>query len=305
MAKTVRETIKSVVRHHLKNRNGLVFGQCLTAVGWVGGTLPKLYEKDGMIELSMADVAGSGIVVGAGLMKKRPIYIIRYQGFNWYNCPMIVNYACKSKEIWKKPCPIFVRGVGMEGGIGPVAGSSHHSLYFRMPGIKIASPMTPKEYLKVYDNFIKDDEVYYVSEHRGSFNNEKEFKDQIENKSALVIYAISITRFEAVKAKKILEQKGITVSLIHILWIKPFKPSKKSLRNLKKSKYGGLVLDDDYESGVAKSLANELNIKTGSKVFTLGLKNKSAGFSKSTDNLPPNANEIVRKVKKIIKDKKK
>ena len=305
MAKTVRETIKSVVRHHLKNRNGLVFGQCLTAVGWVGGTLPKLYEKDGMIELSMADVAGSGIVVGAGLMKKRPIYIIRYQGFNWYNCPMIVNYACKSKEIWKKPCPIFVRGVGMEGGIGPVAGSSHHSLYFRMPGIKIASPMTSKEYLKVYDNFIKDDEVYYVSEHRGSFNNEKEFKDQIENKSALVIYAISITRFEAVKAKKILEQKGITVSLIHILWIKPFKPSKKSLRNLKKSKYGGLVLDDDYESGVAKSLANELNIKTGSKVFTLGLKNKSAGFSKSTDNLPPNANEIVRKVKKIIKDKKK
>jgi len=305
MAKTVRETIKSVVRHHLKNRNGLVFGQCLTAVGWVGGTLPKLYEKDGMIELSMADVAGSGIVVGAGLMKKRPIYIIRYQGFNWYNCPMIVNYACKSKEIWKKPCPIFVRGVGMEGGIGPVAGSSHHSLYFRMPGIKIASPMTPKEYLKVYDNFIKDDEVYYVSEHRGSFNNEKEFKDQIESKSALVIYAISITRFEAVKAKKILEQKGITVSLIHILWIKPFKPSKKSLRNLKKSKYGGLVLDDDYEAGVAKSLANELNIKTGSKVFTLGLKNKSAGFSKSTDNLPPNANEIVRKVKKIIKDKKK
>ena len=174
-----------------------------------------------------------------------------------------------------------------------------------MPGIKIVSPMTPKEYIKVYDNFMKGDDVYYVSEHRGSFNNEKEFKDQIESKSALVIYAISITRFEAVKAKKILEQKGITVSLIHILWIKPFKPSKKSLRNLKKSKYGGLVLDDDYESGVAKSLANELNIKTGSKVFTLGLKNKSAGFSKSTDNLPPNANEIVRKVKKIIKDKKK
>ena len=56
-------------------------GQCLTAVGWVGGTLPELYEKDGMIELSMADVARGGFAVGAALAEKRPIYIIRYPGF--------------------------------------------------------------------------------------------------------------------------------------------------------------------------------------------------------------------------------
>ena len=67
MAKTVRETIKNVVRTHLTQKNGLAFGQCLSAVGWVGGTLPELYEKDGMIELSMADVAGGGIVVGSAL----------------------------------------------------------------------------------------------------------------------------------------------------------------------------------------------------------------------------------------------
>ena len=133
MAETVRQTIKNIIRKHLKSKKGRVFGQCLTAVGWVGGTLPELYEKDGMVELSMADVAGGGIVTGSALMKERPIYVIRYQGFNWYNCPMLVNYAAKSKELWKIPCPVFVRGIGMEGGIGPVAGSSHHSLYFRMP----------------------------------------------------------------------------------------------------------------------------------------------------------------------------
>ena len=81
----------------------------------VGGTLPELYEKDGMIELSMADVAGGGIVTGSALMREKPIYVIRYQGFNWYNAPMIVNYAAKSKEIWNTPCPVFVRGIGMEG----------------------------------------------------------------------------------------------------------------------------------------------------------------------------------------------
>ena len=120
-----------------------MFGQCLSAVGWVGGTVPELTEKDGLVELSMADVANGGIVAGAGLSKRRPIYVIRYHGFNWYTAPMIVNYAAKSKEIWNTPCPVFVRGIGMEGAIGPVAGSSHHSLYYRMPGIRIVSPMTP------------------------------------------------------------------------------------------------------------------------------------------------------------------
>ena len=58
----------------MKLKQGKVFGQCLTAVGWVGGTLPEMYEKDGMVEVSMADVAGGGFAVGAALMNSRPIY---------------------------------------------------------------------------------------------------------------------------------------------------------------------------------------------------------------------------------------
>ena len=85
-----------VVKKHLLKSKGLAFGQCLTAVGWVGGTLPELYEKDGMIELSTADVSNGGIVVGAGLMKKRPIYIIRYQGYNWFNCTFIIKQIINS-----------------------------------------------------------------------------------------------------------------------------------------------------------------------------------------------------------------
>jgi len=52
MAITLRETIKSIVREHLISNKGKAYGQCLTAVGWVGGTLPELYEEDGMVELS-------------------------------------------------------------------------------------------------------------------------------------------------------------------------------------------------------------------------------------------------------------
>ena len=69
MEKTVREIIKETIFRHLKEQNGLVFGQCLSAVGWVGGTIPELTEKDGIVELSMADVSNGGIVTGAGLSK--------------------------------------------------------------------------------------------------------------------------------------------------------------------------------------------------------------------------------------------
>ena len=303
MAETVRETIKKIIYKHLKTKKGKVFGQCLTAVGWVGGTLPELYEKDGMIELSMADVAAGGIVAGSAFMNERPIYVIRYQGFNWYNCPMIVNYAAKSKELWKTPCPVFVRGIGMEGGIGPVAGSSHHSLYFRMPGLKICSPMTPNEYKKIYNDYLKEDDVYYVSEHRGSFNNTKEFKNDIDGIKDIFLVAISITRFAAEKAKEILEKEGYKIGIIHILWIKPFKMSSRCYQAIKSSKKGAILLDDDYVDGISNSLANNINLITNKQIRTMGLKNKTAGAHKKVDNLPPNPKEIVKKVKLILNEK--
>ena len=300
---TLRETIKGVVHEHLIERNGIALGQCLTAVGWVGGTLPELYEEDGMVELSMADVAGGGIAVGAALVGRRPMYIIRYQGFNWYNSPMIVNYAAKSKDIWGMPCPLFVRSIAMEGSIGPVAGSSHHSLYYRMPGIKIVSPMTPGEYLKIYNDFMNEDEVYYVSEHRGAYNNTEELPDILIEDPHIVLFPISITRFAAVEAAKELLKEGIRVGVCHIMQIKPFQPSLESLEYLLNCEFGGIVLDDDYVDGIAKSISFDLTkLTNGIPMNVMGLEDKTAGFYSQVDNLPPSKEKIINKIKSIMKN---
>jgi len=297
---TLRETIKSVVEHHLKNENGLAMGQCLTAVGWVGGTLPELYEDDGMIELSMADVAGGGIAVGAALAGRRPMYIIRYQGFNWYNAPSIVNYAAKSKEIWNIPCPMFVRSIAMEGGIGPVAGSSHHSLYYRMPGIRILSPMSPSEYLLAYEKFMKSDDVFYISEHRGSFDNKNDLDNIYFKEPHITLFPISITRFNAIEASKKLHKIGINVNICHIFEVKPFNPSKREIDSLIESGIG-IILDDDYVDGIAKNIAFDLiSISGVSNIHVMGLENKTAGFSPEVDNLPPTTEMIINKIKSLI-----
>src|SRR3989344_5364409 len=145
---TLAQKIQEITLRHLKSENGVALGQCLTAVGWVGGTVPELTQEDGLIELPMSDVANGGVAVGLALAGRRPIYIVRYQGFQWYNSVTILNYAAKSKEMWGVPCPVFVRSVGMDGGIGPVASGSHHGIFNRMPGIPIVAPMTPGEYQK-------------------------------------------------------------------------------------------------------------------------------------------------------------
>jgi pyruvate/2-oxoglutarate/acetoin dehydrogenase E1 component len=298
MAETVRDTIKEITRKHL-SQGSKCYGQCLTAVGWVGGTLPELYEEDGMIELSMADVAGSGIVVGAALAGERPIYVVRYQGFQWFNSPIVANYAMKSKEIWRRSCPLLIRSIAMEGGIGPVAGSSHHSIYQSMPGCKVLSPMTPKEYEYAYEQFMNDDSVYYISEHRKSYDNENELANVIHDSADITLFPISITRFAAEEARKMLENEGVRVNIIHQLWIKPFFLEAAWAAALENSKFGGIVLDDDYEEGAASSIAHTIMMGVDKKVRTMCLEHRTAGFHPSVDNLPPNAEQIYRKVKEI------
>ena len=300
MGTTVRDTIKEITRKHLTEGRGKCYGQCLTAVGWVGGTLPEMYEEDGMVELSMADVAGGAIVTGAALAGERAIYVVRYQGFQWYNAASVVNYAAKSKEIWNRPCPILVRSIAMEGGIGPVAGSSHHSIVSRMPGIKVISPMTPKEYQYAYDCYMNDNDPYYISEHRKSYDNEDELRTFIDDKEVdFTIFPLSITRLEMTKLVELAGAENITLNIIHQLWIRPFNVNPLWAQALNRSKYGGLVTDDDYVEGVASSMANELSLVSTKRVHTLGLDPRTAGFYASVDNLPPSAEKILEKLKQI------
>jgi pyruvate/2-oxoglutarate/acetoin dehydrogenase E1 component len=296
MSQSLREVIKCTVKDHLES-GYIALGQCLTAVGWVGGTLPEKYEEDGMIELSMADVAGGAIAVGAALAGARPIYVIRYQGFNWYNAPSIVNYACKSKEIWKRPCPMFVRSIAMEGGIGPVAGSSHTSLYYRMPGINIVCPMTPNEYRESYRRFMEDDSVYYVSEHRGAFPNTVELNEVIYDSPDVVLIAISITRFRALEAAEKLRDLGVKAAVHHVFSVKPLELTESARRSLTLVKHGFYVLDDDYVDGIAKNIAMDLATQFSKKCLgVMGLANRSAGFAPHLDNLPPNQDQITARV---------
>lgn len=309
MAETSRDVIKRFSENHLNN-GGILLGQCLTAVGWVGHTVPELTEDQGIVELSMADVAGGGIATGSALAGKRPIYVVRYQGFQWFNAAMIVNYAAKSKELWGIPCPLFVRSIAMDASgrkgraMGPVAANSHHGIYYRMPGIPIAAPMTPQEYHEIWDYFMSHDDPLYCSEHRRGWEVDFETEDIIEKDADITLFPISSTRLNVLEALKDFKNHGITCNVIHLLWLKPFALNKKDeqiAEALRNSKYGGLVIDGDHVNGVAKGIAYDLMHQHGTKIHALGLEERTAGFAPHKDNLPPPPEKIVKTVREIVK----
>jgi pyruvate/2-oxoglutarate/acetoin dehydrogenase E1 component len=168
-----------------------------------------------------------------------------------------------------------------------------------MPGLKIFSPMTPGEYESVYKQFMAEDEVYYVSEHRGAYGNTEEMPNIYKDNAKITLFPISITRFAAVEAAKELEKEGIQVDVCHIMEIKPFRPSVEELASLRRTGKG-IVLDDDYVDGIAKSLAFDLNKLTGADIDVMGLDNKTAGFYSQVDNLPPSKEKIIQRIRELL-----
>ncbi len=305
MSRTVAETIRETTRAHLKTGKGLLFGQCVSAVGWIGGTVPELTEEDGIVELPMADVAGAGIAVGAALSGKRCIYVIRYQGFMWYNAAPIVNYAAKSKDMWGVPCPLLVRSIAMEGSIGPVASAAHHGMVMRMPGIPVIAPMTPGEWTTAWNWWLEHDDPVYVSEHRRSFTIDHELPAVLRELPRITLIGISAARLNAQEAVERLAAEGIACDLVPCLWLKPFVMTAEMQTSLTRSGLG-LVIDSDFEVAAAgRSVAYELMHKLSVPVHALGLDDRSAGFAAATDNPTPTADRIVARVRELLEERKK
>jgi pyruvate/2-oxoglutarate/acetoin dehydrogenase E1 component len=290
------ETIKEITRDHLENHNGLLLGQCLTAVGWINNTVPNCKN---LIELPLCDMAGAGFAVGAAISGRRPILVIRYQDFILSGVSSLVNYAAKSKDILGKGCPIFIRLIADEGkGLGTVHTAKLHSIFTHFPGFRVCAPISSSDYKECWNTFMLNDDPMIVSEHRSAYQNELEYTDIGFGRADVVLFAISIARFNALKAREILLKDGIKCNLVNILWLKPFYPE---LVNVLLSSKMGIVIDTGFQNcGTSESIAYKLMINSGKKVYALGLKDYSAGCTKETENLTPSVKDIVDYARSIV-----
>jgi pyruvate dehydrogenase E1 component beta subunit len=293
---TVADTIREISRQHLEKNNGLLLGQSISAVGWVNNTVP---DCAGIIELPMTDVAGAGIAVGTAMVGRRPIFVIRFQDFLILNGSQLIFYAAKSKELHGRSTPIFVRAIAADG-IGPVHSGVVHSIFMHFPGFRVCSPMTPKEYQAIWDDFMAHDDPMIVSEHRTSFSNTEELDDIIHPDACITLYPISATRFAALKAAEQLATEGILCNVIHLLWLKPFVADERLVQPLLNSKRG-MVIDAGHEiAGASQAIAYQLTQATGIPVKALGLEDRTKCLCHPLKNEIPTADRIAATIRTIL-----
>lgn len=280
MGISTAETIKNITRNHLVNNNGAVLCQNVCSASWVLGTVPSdIPDNKGIIELPTSDVSNGGVVTGYGLAGRRPIYIMRFSPFGYYNLITPLNYAAKSKELWNVPCPIFIRSCGGEGGFGPVASGAAHSYPAHFPGVKIFAPCRPLEYNTVWDDFLNGDDVVYCSESRATYKwTDDEPTFSIKENAKINVFLIGGARTQF---KELLD-KNWPINIFSPVSLKPidniffFSPSSIKFN---------FIVDSDYQiCGISEHIAYEIMIKTGVQTIALGLEDRTSGFSKHCDN---------------------
>jgi len=294
--KTVAETICELSRRHLEDNNGLLLGQCVSAVGWVNHTVP---DCKGIVELPMTDVAGAGIAVGAAMVGRRPIFVIRFQDLLTLNGSPIINYAAKSQELHGRSTPIFVRALASEG-LGPVHSGVLHGIFMHFPGLRVAAPMTPGEYRQAWQEFMENEDPMIVSEHRDSFQNAAEMADKLRPSADITLYPISSPRFAVDQATRMLAREGIRCNVIHLCRLKPFHPTRRHLTPLEHTRLG-LVIDAGFEiCGASRSIAYELADASGCPVKALGLADKTKCLHPPFQNRAPDAAAICNAVHQAL-----
>ncbi len=294
--KTLAETIKELTRTHLEQNNGMLLGQSISAVGWVNGTVP---DCQGIVELPMTDTAGAGFAVGAAMVGRRPIFVIRFQDFLLLNGSPLINYAAKCKTLHGKPAPVFVRALAADG-LGPVHSGVLHSLFMHFPGFRVWAPMTPGEYQQCWDDFMAHEDPVLSSEHRLSFARTEELADQIDPRAELTIYVISAPRLEAARAAELLAAKGIRVNIVHLARLKPLQLGDRELQPLRASKRG-LVVDAGYEiCGASQAVACELTRLSSYPVSALGLQDETKCLCPPHQNLAPTAEVMAAAAEELL-----
>lgn len=275
----LRTTIRETSKKHLVENNGVLMSQCVTAVGYIANTVPSdIPGNHGIIELPTSDCSNSAIACGFALAGRRPIYVIRYQGFMSYNSASLLNYAAISKEMWDQPCPVFVRSISMNGNIGPVASSSRHSNVCHHPGIKVFAPCTPREWLHCWNEYILGDDPVYCSENRKFYDVEDSVLDfphltDWNHGSPTTIIGIGEGRLQF---KELFINTNY--NLVNLYQLKPLVFSLEAEKIISNSKLC-IVVDSDYKTcGMSESVAYNIMRKYKVESIALGVSDKIYGF---------------------------
>ena len=159
------EAIREAIYQEMKqDPTVIMFGEDIryNLYGYTEG----LYKEfgDRVIDVPLMENTIVGMAIGASLQGLRPIVDLTVANFLYTAMDQIVNMASKQRVMNNYDVPITIMCAEMDG-MGHQHSDRPHLMFSMIPGLKVVTPVTPKEAYSMLRSAIRDnDPVIYFSD---------------------------------------------------------------------------------------------------------------------------------------------
>lgn len=190
--------------------------------------LQEKFGKDRVFCTALSEDAMTGVAIGAAMAGLRPVHVHIRMDFMLLCMNQLINMAAKSHYMYngQVKVPLVVRGmIGRSWGQGGQHSQALHSLFMHIPGLKVVAPANAYDAKGCMISAIRDNNPVIFIEHRllyatqgyvpsGSYTVPLGQARQLTKGDDVTIVAVSHMVMEALRAKKHLEEVGISAEVI-------------------------------------------------------------------------------------------
>ncbi len=229
-----------------------------------------------VIDTPIAELGFAGIAVGAAMNGLRPIVEFMTWNFAILAADQIINHAAKMYQMSgaQYNVPIVFRGPnGTAGQLAATHSQSFESMYAHIPGLKVITPYTPKDFKGLMKSAIRDNDPVLIMESEKMYGNKGEIPegeylipigkaDVVKEGKDVTIVSFGKVMAVANEAAKELEKEGINAEVIDLRTIRPMD-TETILNSVKKT--NRLVVVE--ESWPVTSIASEIAYQVQREAF--------------------------------------
>lgn len=231
----IREAIEQEMNSDL---SVIILGQGVDDPKGTLGTTKGLLEKFGaerVFDTPLSEDGMTGFAIGAALTGLRPIHTHIRMDFILLAMNQIVNMAAKMRYMFggNFSVPLVIRSmIGKSWGQGPQHSQSLYPLFMNIPGLKIVAPTTPFDAKGCLIEAIRDNNPVIFIEHRLLYYQKGHVPEEsytmpfgkartLAKGDDITLVGISQMAIECLRARRYLQEKGISAEVIDPLSLCP------------------------------------------------------------------------------------
>lgn len=197
--------------------------------------LLKRFGPDRVFTTPLSEDAMTGVAIGAAMAGMRPIHVHIRMDFMLLCMNQLINIAAKAHAMYggTVKVPMVVRSmIGKSWGQGAQHSQALHAMFMHVPGLKVAAPSNANDVKGCMIAAIRDDNPVIFMEHRLLYATQAPVPAEpyitppgnariVAAGDDVTIVAISNMVTEALRARELLADIGVSAEVIDPIWLAP------------------------------------------------------------------------------------